>query len=280
MKKLLFLLLASMATAFAHGQTCFQKGTKWTTCISSTSEANPIITIETDTIVKDTIADGLQAMVMLRSYDRRADVEKLLIRTEENKVYFKMPDQTAAEWLLMYDFGLQVGEGCYVYAPYGDDEPHKMYVKCVETNAQDANYNGLSTLTLEEYQTDACERAYGKGVWLKGLCAAQGALYCNGFDLDGIGTTLMEASSKDGVLYSQGATSVESVALPQLSIRTNGLSVDVCNTQEGDRLCLYSTDGRLLGRTVATGNEVKLTLPKAGAYILKVGDQTRKLLAR
>lgn len=279
MNRLFLLVVATMMTIQANSQTYFQKGMRWTTQISSTSTPEATLTIETDTIEKDTVADGFQAMVLRRSYDRLMEDERLLIRTDGDKVLFKMLDAKDGEWYLLYDFGLREGDGCYVYAPYGEGQLNKMFVKCVETNASDAAYGGLSTLLVEEYEEETSQVSYGKGIWLKGLSAAQGLLYCNGFDLDGRGTILLEAAADGQVLYKRNATSVQQI-IDQSSVRTQGLQVYVSKLQTGSQVFLYSTDGRLLGRTFASGNEAHLTLPKAGVYLLKAGGQTTKLLAR
>lgn len=257
---------------------------KWTTEIYHHDDPAAPPTIENTTIERDTIVDGLQAMVMQCSYNDLTAENSMVVRTDGDKVYFKAPDKLGGEWLLMYDFGLREGDGCYIYNPVSwrsNGKLFKSYMKCVETNAQDTRYNGLSTLTVKEYRTEACDDLYpGEGVWLKGIAAVNGVLYNDYYGADGWGALLQEAALNGEVIYSKEATSIQNIDKTQMNIRIDGLTVCVCNAQKADKLLLYSTDGRLMARTQITGNDARLALPKAGTYVLKVGNQTWKILTR
>lgn len=106
----LVLLLISVAM---NGQLYFKDGMKWCTKVGypyyyDTSKVE-VVTLE------GTDEDGCLKMYCF--YDDNISEKKMiaLIKTEDEKAYFKFDDSETSQWYLMYDFGLNVGEGCYIY---------------------------------------------------------------------------------------------------------------------------------------------------------------------
>lgn len=124
MKRLVISIAMAILPMLIFGQECFTNGTEWITKI--TTPGNPkkeLIQIEKlDGMVN---IDGYDALKMYCEYENKPDSKALLyyVRTENDKVFFRLPDDDSGTWYLMYDFGLVVGEGCYLYCPlYTDKE--------------------------------------------------------------------------------------------------------------------------------------------------------------
>lgn len=137
MKRLVISIAMVVLPMLIFGQECFTNGTEWKTKI--TTPENPqteLIKIEKlDGMVN---IDGYDALKMYCEYESIPDSKTLLyyVRTEGDKVFFRLPDDDSGTWYLMYDFGLVAGECCYLYSPlYTDKEnnntPLKDYVKCI-----------------------------------------------------------------------------------------------------------------------------------------------------
>lgn len=125
----LFLAILSLPLV-AGAQDYFKDGMEWVQCVSGTHEPNPVTVVETVTLDGDTVVDGMDALKMWVTNDK-TQVRELVavVRTEGDRVLFRNGAVTDG-WRLMYDFGLQPGEGCYVCNV--SDNLTRTYVKCVE----------------------------------------------------------------------------------------------------------------------------------------------------
>lgn len=133
MKRLVISIAMVVLPMLIFGQECFTNGTEWITKI--TTPGNPqteLIKIEKlDGMVT---IDGYDALKMYCEYESIPDSKTLLyyVRTEGDKVFFRLPDDDSGTWYLMYDFGLVAGEGCYLYSPlYTDKENNKPHSRII-----------------------------------------------------------------------------------------------------------------------------------------------------
>ena len=166
----------------------FKDGMEWRTLVWGTHEPVPTYGMETVTLEKSADNDMLK---MYRYSDNDISDRKFVafVRTDGDKVFFKVDESDTSEWYLMYDFGLKPGEGCYIYSPRVVSENKspfvKMYLKCVNV-LTDAG--GWDIMTLEEYEDDSCQEIPGHNIsvtWIKGLSSTRGVLWNNRFNSDG-----------------------------------------------------------------------------------------------
>lgn len=270
-----------MTALTANCQLHFKDGMEWKTLLSGTTEPIPTTALETVTLKGDTTVNGFKAMKMyVQTVSETHNSGKELaapIRTEGEKVYFYHDSETP-EWLLLYDFGLKPGEGCYVhYLPTGSNRiPFRSYVKCVSLGKD--NDSGWDTMTLEEYETDSCETSLGSGIWFKGLGAEHGVLGNSRFDCAGLATVLIEASLDGKVIYKKKNAGIAEISGTGLSIRVDGLNLTVSGA-DGECISLYSDNGTLAGNFRPKDGKACITLPGKGIYILRAGDKSRKIMA-
>lgn len=282
MKSLAIIALSAMTALTANCQLHFKDGMEWKTLLSGTTEPIPTTALETVTLEGDTTVNGFKAMKMyVQTVSETHNSGKELaapIRTEGEKVYF-YHDSEPPEWLLLYDFGLKPGEGCYVhYLPTGSNKiPFRSYVKCVSLGKDEDS--GWDTIVLEEYKTDACEGIPAHGTWLKGLGSENGVLWNSSFESDGASATLLLEASFDGkVIYKKKNAGISEVADTGLCIQADGLDVTVSGA-DGETIALYSDNGTLTGNFRTKEGKARITLPRKGVYILKAGDKSRKIMA-
>lgn len=281
MKKLILILIIIISLPLsAIAQNYFKDGTKWVTQTNGTHNPTPTFTLETTTIEGDTIVNGHNALKMFTSNDTDKSFKLMaVIRTDGDKVYFRNR-QDNDEWYLLYDFGLTVGQGCYVYSMlYPDnatDLPKKTYIKCTELK-NDSQYNGWGTMIVEEYETESCDVFLGTGTWIKGLASIKGVIENNMFDMDGRGSQLLEASSNGQVIYRKSTSEIYTVKNENIMVRTEGLNVYISQKDKLNDISLCTCDGRLIGNYKVTNNETHLVLPEKGIYIVKCGKEAKKI---
>lgn len=116
MKRLVISIAMVVLPMLIFGQECFTNGTEWKMMIRSI-EYQPKTSFEISKLDGMVNINGYDAFKMYSEYENKPDSKTLLyyVRTENDKVFFKLPDDDSEEWYLMYDFGLAVGEGCYIY---------------------------------------------------------------------------------------------------------------------------------------------------------------------
>ena len=261
-----------------NAQTFFKEGTSWKT-ERWNSEFDPKIHIQIVSLDGTETIDGYASMKMYSEYENDATSRKLVayIRTDGDKVFFMNPETKSKAWYLMYDFGLKAGEGCYVYScefTNAEGEPLRSYVMYTGTNTTES---GLTAMEVKEYWDETCDEYLGSEKWLKGLASTRGVLLNSLFGLDGIGSSLLECSNNNTLLYSRNSTQVTDIEGAELKVTVNGLSVEVSGIKSPCSLTVYSPDGALLQSKMAEAGNTKLTLPKKGIYLLKVGDKERKI---
>ena len=262
------------------GQECFTNGTEWITKI--TTPGNPqteLIKIEKlDGMVN---IDGYDALKMYCEYESIPDSKTLLyyVRTEGDKVFFRLPDDDSGTWYLMYDFGLVAGEGCYLYCPlYTDEEnnntPLKDYVKCISWTKGETS--DIYIMDAEEYEDNTCSGLTLDGIrWFDGISSVRGISSNIGLGMiSGSFSRLIEVKNGDRVFYSDNTTSISKVSNAPLRYRVDGLNINLSGTEVSDKIQVYYTNGALLGNFTANGNSINIRVPNSGVYVLKLKNTT------
>lgn len=280
MKRLVISIAMAVLPMLIFGQECFTNGTEWITKI--TTPGNPqteLIKIEKlDGMVN---TDGYNALKMYCEYESIPDSKTLLyyVRTEGDKVFFRLPDDDSGTWYLMYDFGLVAGEGCYLYCPlYTDKEnnntPLKDYVKCISWTKGETS--DIYIMDAEEYEDNTCSGLTLDGIrWFDGISSVRGISSNIGLGMiSGSFSRLIEVKNGDRVFYSDNTTSISKVSHTHLRYRVDGLNINLSGTEVSDKIQVYYTNGALLGNFTANGNSINIRVPNSGVYVLKLKNTT------
>lgn len=276
MKRLVISIAMVVLPMLIFGQECFTNGTEWKMMIRSI-EYQPKTSFEISKLDGMVNINGYDAFKMYSEYENKPDSKTLLyyVRTENDKVFFKLPDDDSEEWYLMYDFGLAVGEGCYIYNPtftINDKELYKTYLKCISITKDETSGNTI--MGMEEYKDDTFELLRGEGEWIKGISSTLGINYNTGFGMTGGEFRLIEVKNGDRVFYSDNTTSISKVSNAPLRYRVDGLNINLSGTEVSDKIQVYYTSGALLGNFTAKGNSINIRVPNSGVYVLKLKNTT------
>lgn len=276
MKRLVISIAMAVLPMLIFGQECFTNGTEWKMMIKSI-EPQPKTSIEISKLDGMVNIDGYEAFKMYSEYENKPDSKTLLyyVRKENDKVFFKLPDDDSEEWYLMYDFGLAVGEGCYIYNPtftISFKKLYKTYLKCISITKDETSDNTI--MGMEEYKDDTFELLRGEGEWIKGISSTLGINYNTGFGRTGGEFRLIEVKNGDRVFYSDNTTSISKVSNAPLRYRVDGLNINLSGTEVSDKIQVYYTNGALLGNFTANGNSINISVPNSGVYVLKLKNTT------
>ncbi|WP_337567194.1 hypothetical protein [Prevotella sp.] len=276
MKRLVISIAMAILPMLIFGQECFTNGTEWKMMIRSI-EYQPKTSFEISKLDGMVNINGYDAFKMYCEYENKPDSKTLLyyVRTEGDKVFFKLPDDDSEEWYLMYDFGLAVGEGCYIYNPtftISFKKLYKTYLKCISITKDETSDNTI--MGMEEYKDDTFELLRGEGEWIKGISSTLGINYNTGFGRTGGEFRLIEVKNGDRVFYSDNTTSISKVSNAPLRYRVDGLNINLSGTEVSDNIQVYYTNGALLGNFTANGNSIDISVPNSGMYILKIKNTT------
>ena len=280
MKRLVMSIAMVVLPMLIFGQECFTNGTEWITKITTPGyPQKDLIKIEKlDGMVN---IDGYDALKMYCEYESIPDSKTLLyyVRTEGDKVFFRLPDDDSGTWYLMYDFGLVTGEGCYLYCPlYTDKEnnntPLKDYFKCISWTKDETS--GIYFMEAEEYEDNTCSGLTLDGIrWFDGISSVRGISSNIGLGMiSGSFPQLIEVKNGDHVFYSDNTTSISKVSNTPLRYRVDGLNINLSGTEVSDNIQVYYTSGALLGNFTAKGNSIDISVPNSGMYILKIKNTT------
>ena len=272
----MLIMLLSMPLLMC-GQTRLADGMVWRTKVTSTSFWYLPTTIQCVTIEETNDGDSFN---VIRWKEEDPSNEEFIgsLKIEGEKVFLKSAYNT--KWYLLYDFGLQPGEGCYVYAPSSsihDKTPVHTYLKCV--GLDDTFDSGKWTLMkMEEYDNEFCETYYGKGEWIKGLSSLKGFLWNLHFEALGGNGVLLDVTDNGTIIYSHDTTGVEAVAEaaePQIRIDGNSLVVTANAPVDG---AVYSASGIVVGNYSFGSDPTQIALPASGLYIVKIAKEARKIM--
>ncbi|MDE6027484.1 MAG: hypothetical protein K2G23_05400 [Muribaculaceae bacterium] len=129
------------------------------------------------------------------------------IKTEGDKVYFNQYEDSIPKWNLLYDFGMQPGEGCYIYSPlnYSLKRPRKPvreYMFCTDIHPDPDNPE-WEIMEMVVYHEENSPKPRDKGKWIKGLGSKRWVDRSNAFFLDGGGSDLIQVYDNDELIYSE-----------------------------------------------------------------------------
>ncbi len=276
MKRIVISIAMAVLPMLIFGQECFTNGTEWKMMIRSI-EYQPKTSFEISKLDGMVNIDGYEAFKMYSEYENKPDSKTLLyyVRKENDKVFFKLPDDNSEEWYLMYDFGLAVGEGCYIYNStftISLKKLYKTYLKCISITKDETSDNTI--MGMEEYKDDTFELLRGEGEWIKGISSTLGINYNTGFGRTGGEFRLIEVKNGDRVFYSDNTTSISKVSNTPLRYRVDGLNINLSGTEVSDKIQVYYTSGALLGNFTAKGNSINIRVPNSGVYVLKLKNKT------
>lgn len=270
--------LPFMASAYTNH---IQDGMSWVIEVYGTQDSIPEETIKTIDINGAIDIDGITSLQMYETTNNDLSTRQLIayIRTEGDKVFFKRADAISEEWNLMYDFGLNIGDGCYV-CDLGMQR--RTYVKCINIDNNNAQYGGLETLTLVEYYDNGYCQDYqlSTGVWLKGIGSVNGIIYNNFFEYDGGSSRLISATYDGKSIYNFRASGIDEAMNTKPIINIKGLMVCVNNLPQNEVVSVYTIDGKLTHQYTTLDGSAYFNVPSSGCYILKYGSKNTRIMAK
>lgn len=304
MKKLIFALLALLPLA-GNAENYFCEGTEWIT------RGNPWYWLEDGEkiderySIKGTCTLGEYECVKLWHEELNNVDSKILVsplRVEGDKVFFPL-DKAGENWMLLYDFGLEEGEGCYVgelneyvsWESRGDDwDCQKAYVKHMWFDV--ANSISRPGMCIAVYDSEAEALAnvttHNHGTWVRGIGGEWGPL--NNTKLSGYGgaqPSYLRIASNDEELYRHpdymnpeytdgDPAAIDGVAAGEKpGVAISGRELTVSGLEPGALVTVTAIDGRTVATRRATDGTARLTLPAAGHFIVSAPGLTRKVAA-
>lgn len=197
-----------------NAQNYFVEGIRWETEVWG-SHAPTETAYETVYLEGTVTVDGKDCLKMWRMTDNdpATTCQATVIYVDGDKVYF-LPNTTTNEWTLLYDFGLNEGEGCTIgFVPYPWTETSQAittYVKSTGVSTCDDN-DSLEVMALEEYGDASCSLYLGAGKWLKGLGALNGVLNNGYFEADGMRSKLLSVTLNGTEIYKSSEAGIHDV---------------------------------------------------------------------
>lgn len=304
------LLAAVLVPLLVSGEIYFREGLKWFTHVSTCGpgpdgeEPKPASGGSSYTIVKKYLNENNDSVLGL--IDEGIDAEGNIryqnilaqVKTEGDKVYYIPNRPDATDWLLMYDFGLKVGEGCYIYEAMGisgpnNPYPDRIYVKCLEVEIH-PDYPELEIMWMHDEAQDAVSELMEAGAWLRGISDMRGVDWNHPVNYEGGGSRVYEVWQGDKTLfkfsdetweklwrkswyYQSGLPSVEAAPL---RIRMDGMTLTLTAARGTEQARIYTEQGTPVGSVaLASGSPAQFQLPAPGVYIVNVGTISRKILA-
>lgn len=266
----------------AGAQTWFNDGMIWQTRVSGTHNPVPQVSVVEEMLDGEVEIDGVKAFRLYRISDG-ADVQTVLanyIRTDGDRVYFRSAQADNAEWYLMYDFGLEPGEGVYVYSPQMVDYengPDRTYLTCSGVVENDPEFSGWTTMRLLEFRDESRSDNLGEGVWLKGLASVQGLTYNHRFEVDGISSCLLlQAGPQDSPVYVAEHSEVDVVPSAGWSAWGERGAIRI-SSAEALEVEVFGDNGLLVVRRTVEG-PASVAVPAGGVYMVRAGSQTLRVL--
>lgn len=287
--KRFFLLVASLSTLLlVSAQNYFRPGTVWQFGVEAIPPHQLSDSFYSRTIGEEVPLDGEKVM-------QYTDVEKpfdiiAYIKTEGEKIYVRGPKESDKEWCLIYNFGLQAGEGEVFTIPSHDFNPEKArktYLKCIERKKSDrGDWEEMTMLYFGEDHPVSEEDEgiyYHEGKWIVGVGGTSALFISDGFAMDGLYTWLLQAEYDNKVLYkSQFNTSnvAEIDANSDYTVNSEGLSINVCGLRDNTSVSAYDVAGRKVAAEVSSEGKCKLTVPSQGLYLVRNKLVNRKIIVR
>ena len=95
---------------------------------------------------------------------------------------------------------------------------------------------------------------------------------------DGTYTTpAINTNSKLTVVYAQGASSAPLINANNIDLSSNDNELIVSGTKGGERIAVYTLDGKTIASVTGQKEKTELSLPDSGTYIVKVNEYVYKV---
>lgn len=211
------MIVSFVIPTVAVGEMYVREGVTWQTLITP-DEADKSPFIEYVTAEKSAQEGCLD---LYRYYNEDMSDKELvcIVRTEEDKVFFRPKDDTSDEWYLFYDF--RPGEFPEIYSPIlttEDSKPLKSAVRRMEQFSTSEPVDDRTDtgdwvlLGLNEYEQKYDGNPIGAMAWIKGLSSQNGILYNTRPGWGKSKTKLIKVTDNGNVIYSVEIS--EPVTLP------------------------------------------------------------------
>lgn len=269
---LIGLLLAGMTVS---AENYFVDGTAWESLSRGTHAPNLPYTPFTHTLDGTAIIDGYECLKLYETRDNDPATRTHIgwIRTEGDKIY-SLVDETTHTWSVIYDFGLAVGTSATVEGFYDYGKGYTPLEATVRCTGIITGADGLTQRNLDILIRDV---TYGEETWIDGIGSIHGIKYNLMRAMSGIGSILVKVTSGGTTVYENNSYISPIKSAENHAVRTEGLAITVSGTTTGERIALYSADGRLVCTKVSDGNETAVRGDVPGIYILMVGGTPHKV---
>lgn len=271
-----FLLACGLMSALVAGaENYIKEGTVWVlTCYPDMPDEAPAIAEERI----EKCMDGDEEALGLFYTNSLGNTEfRAFIRTEGDKVFFKTKENFPDQWFLLYDFGLKEGESCEVY-----------HLNTVKEYGKATSWTIVGGETRQSPYSDCKELVVscggGSGYWINGIGSAAGLESSTYYSWVGDGAALLEVTSDGERIYYNEKHEIRTSSVKHISepgipeIRLEGSELTVMASGRPERVSVHAADGTLIYSATGTGDDLRITLPEKGIYVVKAGEETRKVL--
>ena len=246
---LAFLTWLLMWPACAVAQNYFVEGTVWEYDMvsSETPDYEPVPCV--CTLAEPCVVEGRECLKLFGVRDDKSLVFMSYISVDGDKVYF-LKDLASAQWVLMYDFGVEVGETITVDMYRDLAETYVGWdgvLTCLEKSA--ASYGGNGGMVFD------CD-SYCKVKWIKGIGSVSGPTLNLAEMIDGYGGRLRRVTSGGRVVFEDTSGISDAVDDSVIVVRAVDGGVSVSGASAGVPVTIYGMDGGV----VRAGNTVHKTV--------------------
>lgn len=272
----LVVILALLVSFSANCRNYIEEGMEWHSLRADSTESGLVYSIEVVTLEN---WDGNARYEAYVSYGEDRSVKELagLVVVFGDNVYFEDALSLTPVLHNMYDFGLEVGDSCYITS--ADKDLYQTYIKC--KSIEKCPYSGWDMMIFDEYKDLRYTELCGHGSWLIGLSSTQGFLKNNRFGMAGSSSRLFLVKDASGrEIFYDPTVSIPETAIDTEFVRVEGRSVWMDG--QGDCYCdLYEQSGKRLGRYRLDATNRQIDLPGSGLYILRMENgRSLKVSAR
>lgn len=283
MKKIVISILIVILGFFCidiKAENYFKEGVEWIVEIVPTY---PLSSYEKSyKLIKSSEDIEADALALL---DCRSGNTEALIKTENEKVYFRWIDAIDDQWYLLYDFSMLVGDEYDVYNAWYQvdptDLPRSSQVKCLEINEADSKYDNWKTFSLREYTKRDEWVGERDLIWISGIGSVKGPLDNTTLNLDGDGTSLLRmVKLDDKVIFKMPTNGVNSLNKEQeFNFSVKGGQLVFTGVSIPKDIVIQTVNGQLVTcKKVFDKNYISIILPYKGIYVVQTEDSIHKII--
>lgn len=275
----IILTLISLVTSASSYTNYFVPGTKWYDEVQGLPSFPENRSVYTVWLEAETEAYGSTCMPMYQVMDDDETTKTFVkyIKVEGDKVYYH--PNFDGEWELMYDFGLQVDEMCYVGYPRWNMNQTQTTNYNYLVNTGDTEVQGIPSMNMSIYRNGTLD-PFDKGVWLLGIGSTTGVLENCTYGIAGGLFSLLKVESNGTVVY-EGTSSIHKLSVNSgVDVRTSGRVLSISGLDKPTQVRIYTASGALVNELLTDAATFEVKLNYAGLYIVRVGDSVYKAFAR